>query len=549
MLLENEPSLFADVVLDAAVLLGRWAPAVVDDGRVLKLREAATGSVNARSVLRHDHLLLLLAAGRIAVLNLCDELLLVVIVPEIAPALGYNVTLLAEDGRHAAEGSGCVDGKRARDGNRTGAVDLDRVRAIDMAGLEGQTQARIDERNDGSIVLLDPGPRGIFTVRAREEVLGVDLGIRDSGQLAERLRRGHGQSLGPGEGAAIVDVRRRDGGSAKRLAVGAGDDGFAVVGAELVEAFVVNGEADDASESLLDKRQVALLGIDSKAVHQDLERVLGHVGKHVEERLTVQSKVGIEGVRGTGDGERVAGEEHIEQADAERPNVCLCGRVAGAGWVVLLRSHVAVATDSNLPRPSIGGGQAKVTELHRARLSDEDVLRLDITVVDALGVHKLDSADQLEHEIAHMLRLERALAEANGFIEVAIRAELEHKVDVVGALEGLEAVDNVRVRADAEVDAQLLGALVNSEGGGAASGRRGLCDDLDGNVFVGYQIAGLEDHAKGAMVEGTNGFVLSIEYSTWLKLVAHALHGGDCWTLGEGWPRVSERSTRWLASR
>jgi hypothetical protein len=77
------------------------------------------------------------------------------------------------------------------------------------------------------------------------------------------------------------------------------------------------------------------------------------------------------------------------------------------------------------------------------------------------------------------------------------------------------------------MDTELFGALINGEGGRTVDGCGGLGNHLDGNIFVGYQVLGLEDHAEGAMVEWGDGLESSIEYNAFVKLVAHALHKDD----------------------
>ena len=109
-----------------------------------------------------------------------------------------------------------------------------------------------------------------------------------------------------------------------------------------------------------------------------------------------------------------------------------------------------------------------------------------------------------------MLSLKRTLANSDGFVQVAIGAELEHQVDVVLGLKGLEQVDSVGVVAEVQVDAELLGALIDGKGRGAVDGGGALGDDLDGHGLVGYKILGLEDHTKGAIVERGDCFVSSM---------------------------------------
>jgi hypothetical protein len=80
------------------------------------------------------------------------------------------------------------------------------------------------------------------------------------------------------------------------------------------------------------------------------------------------------------------------------------------------------------------------------------------------------------------------------------------------------------VRADAEMNAKLFRALVDSEGRRVESSGGALGDDFDGNMFASYDVLGLEDHTEGAMIERRDSFVSSIENNTLVKLVAQALH-------------------------
>jgi hypothetical protein len=148
-------------------------------------------------------------------------------------------------------------------------------------------------------------------------------------------------------------------------------------------------------------------------------------------------------------------------------------------------------------------------------------------VVDALGVNELNGFDQLHHEVADMLSLHRTLVVANGFVEIAIGAKFQNDVDVILALERLDQVDDMVMGAKVEMNTELFGAFIDSKGGRAIDSGGRLGNDLDGDVVTGYQVLGLEDHAKGAMVERGDGLVSSIEYNAFVKLVAHALHRDD----------------------
>lgn len=382
-------------------------------------------------------------------------------------------------------------------------------------------------------------------IGSREQVVGVDLSVGNDRKLTELLRRGHGESLGPWERATLIERRRADGGRAERFTVGANSKRLTLFGAELVKSFVIGGESDGTGKGVLDSVEVTLLRIDGQAVPDDLERVLRHVGEDIKEALAVEDEVGEQRIRGRRNGEGVALEEHVEHADANSPDVGLCSGVASIGGVVLLRSHVAVAANSNLPRPGIGSSKTKVAKLHGAILGEEDVLRLDVAVVDALGVNELHSTNQLHHEVADVLGLQGTLVEANGLVQVAIGAILQHQVDVVLRLERLKKVDHIGVIAEAKVDAKLLGALVDGEGRRAVDSSRRLGDNLDGDKLVSGQVLSLEDHAKGAMVEGRDGLVSAMEYNTCLELITHTLHEEGCYDeLQERSGRSSGESTR-----
>jgi hypothetical protein len=126
-----------------------------------------------------------------------------------------------------------------------------------------------------------------------------------------------------------------------------------------------------------------------------------------------------------------------------------------------------------------------------------------------------------------VLSLEGTLANTDGLVQVTIGAELKDEVDVVLGLERLKQVDNVGVVAEVEVNAKLLGALIDCESGRAIDGGGALGDDLDSNVVASHKVLGLEDHAEGAIVERGDGLVSSIEHNAVVKLIAHALHCKD----------------------
>jgi hypothetical protein len=123
VLFEDETSCFADVV-DLTALRRRTAPAVVNSGRVLDLRQAAAGSGDTRASLGNDLLRWLLSLEAVeVVLELSHELRVVILfLPQVTPALGEDVALLAKNGGHAVERLGR---KRARDRHGLGANEAD----------------------------------------------------------------------------------------------------------------------------------------------------------------------------------------------------------------------------------------------------------------------------------------------------------------------------------------------------------------------------------------------------------------------------------------
>ena len=305
------------------------------------------------------------------------------------------------------------------------------------------------------------------------------------------------QSRVPRERVAIEDWRA-DRRRAKRLAsVGCQKRRG---GAELVKRFVVGGEADNRLQSLTHSAEGTVGRVQRQRVPDDVERVLRHVGEDIEQVLTVGGEVGEQRVLVGGVGERVALEQDVQQHDSNRPDIGSGRRITIAvdRRVVLFRCHVAVGADSKLGGPKLGGSQAKVTNLHGTVGCQENVLRLEVAVVDTIGVEVFNAIDQLQHEVADVLGLERALFGADGFVEVAIAAQFDDNVLVVLGLESVNQIDDVLVVRKLAVDLQLLRVVVDGVGRRASrllfSARLG--DALDGDVFFGESVPGLEDQAE-----------------------------------------------------
>ncbi|KAK6724067.1 hypothetical protein SNK04_002908 [Fusarium graminearum] len=162
------------------------------------------------------------------------------------------------------------------------------------------------------------------------------------------------------------------------------------------------------------------------------------------------------GVGLSGGGKRVAGEEDVEQADSDGPDVRLGRRVTGAGRIELFRGHVTVAANGHLIRPLLGSCQTKITKLHGTVRSEENVLGLDIAMVDTLEVHVVNGIDELKHELADMLCLERTVTLSDCFVEITLTTKLENEVDMRFGLERVNKVDDVLVSSKATVQGLLF---------------------------------------------------------------------------------------------
>lgn len=113
----------------------------------------------------------------------------------------------------------------------------------------------------------------------------------------------------------------------------------------------------------------------------------------------------------------------------------------------------------------------------------------------------LNSTDELEHGLTHVIGLTRSATSADSFVEVAIGTVLEDEVDVVFGLEVMDEIDDIRMIANAAMDGEFLGAVVDNHGLRATDNSRGLGEALQSYEVASPGVVGLEDHAKGAMVE------------------------------------------------
>lgn len=163
------------------------------------------------------------------------------------------------------------------------------------------------------------------------------------------------KSLGPRERGIVVHLRASDRGGAKGLTTLSGADGI-VTRAELIQTFIISGEADDVLESIAYTSKRAASRVQSQAMYENVISILRHVGKDIEEGLTVVDIVGKQRIIVSRPGKGILPEENIEQADANSPDVCRCGGIAScSGRVELLRSHVTITANAVFVGPVFGG--------------------------------------------------------------------------------------------------------------------------------------------------------------------------------------------------
>ena len=298
------------------------------------------------------------------------------------------------------------------------------------------------------------------------------------------------QSLGPREVIA-VQLGTLDRRCTQRLTVGTGTYDVPILSTEVIKTVVVGSEAQGAQHCLTHSVEVTLGGVECHSYRQDLEGVLRQARENVEQRLSVSTVVSEQEIVLRGCNERVAGEEDVEQADADRPNVCLCRRIANASRVVLFRCHVTITTNTRVIRPQALGGQTKVAELHVAVVTQKDVLGFDVTVVVATGMHMLDGTDELQHEATNMFSLERTTFKSDGLIQVTLIAVLEYQVGVGMRGEAVDQIDKVRMILQGIVTVKLNSALVMCRDVLLRS-----CQTLDSHLLSGGHVFGQEDHPE-----------------------------------------------------
>lgn len=334
------------------------------------------------------------------------------------------------------------------------------------------------------------------------------------------LSRAGFECICPREGA-IVDLRALNGRCSKWLTAGAGD-ASSLDRSECVDWLIEDGEADSSLKCLTNAIKRTLAWIQAHALSNDFIGVLGHLWEDIEQGLLVAGEVKEQWVGFGGSDEWVSSEKNVQQADANGPNVSLIGSVSSAGRVVLFRGHVSVTADIGLPCPFIRSGQTEIAKLHFTSFCEEDVLRLDITMIHALAVNVGNGIDKLKHERPDLFSLGRSAVVSDCLVQVASRTEFENDVDVCFGFEGMDEVDDIRVGTQAGVAFQFFRTFVDGECRVNVGGFLGQA--LDGHEFVGLQIPGHENHTERAMVEGRDGLKASIKDNSIVESILKAFH-------------------------
>jgi len=127
-----------------------------------------------------------------------------------------------------------------------------------------------------------------------------------------------------------------------------------------------------------------------------------------------------------------------------------------------------------------------------------------------------------------MFGLQGAPTKPNSFVEVTLGAVFQDKIGVSLTLEVVNEIDKMRMILQDGVAIELLRTLVCNDSVWAGRGTR-LGQTLDGHLLVGQHVLGEEDHAKGAMIQRSDGLEASFQELTSGEVIFHALHckGGD----------------------
>lgn len=209
------------------------------------------------------------------------------------------------------------------------------------------------------------------------------------------------------------------------------------------------GPALQLDDGVANFSEVAFLGIHSHGVFQDVECVSRHVGEDVAKRHGIADIVGKDRVRGRRDLERVAGEDEVEEAASDSPDISLLRRVPVVGEFVLLWSHVPVASGADFSGPSFMSRKSEIAELeHRSTTSivhdrHENVFGLDVAMEDASRVTIVDGINESQQHVLDSTRVPGNTTLPDVLVQVPEIAIFENEESILIGFESIDAMNDI----------------------------------------------------------------------------------------------------------
>ena len=177
----------------------------------------------------------------------------------------------------------------------------------------------------------------------------------------------------------------------------------------------------------------------------------------------------------------------------------LCAEALFGSHVVRRAHDGSLAGEAQLgvTRP----GEAEIGDLERARLGEEQVRRLDVTVDDAGALRVAEPARRLHEQEPALLRIEPLAAEERR-LERRAAHELHRKVERrAPAAVGRSIADEVDLHDVARHEARLRLRLADEAPARLGIGRELFVQELDRHLAIEREIARGEDGAHGARAE------------------------------------------------
>ena len=243
------------------------------------------------------------------------------------------------------------------------------------------------------------------------------------------------------------------------------------------------------------RRLVAVVGLLGQDAAEDLVPLLRHEAVHLQvgrlDRVHVHELV--EDGRDVRAREGLLAREHLEAAHPEREDVAPPVELVAHG---LLGRHVGRRAEQGAGLGQVGVGELRdpeVGDLDPVFLVQDQVLRLDVAVDDALAVGVVDRRGDLAGQADDLLRLEPVAGFDEGGHGLAVH-ELHGQVGDALLFADVEEGDDVRVGEGAG-DPGLVVEAVDEGPVLRALSRRVEPDGLDGEIPLDERVIGLVDRA------------------------------------------------------